>query len=120
MASATVTLTNRPGGANESLNASVTGNITKAYDSSTGVLSLTGSETKANYQQVLRTVTYNNISQNPSTTSRSVTFVVNDGVSNSATATSTVTVLSVNDAPSFTKGANQTVVEDAGTQTVNN
>ena len=31
-----------------------------------------------------------------------------------------VTVLSVNDAPSFTKGANQTVLEDAGPQTVAN
>ena len=31
----------------------------------------------------------------------------------------TITVDPVNDAPSFVKGANQTVVEDAGAQTVN-
>jgi uncharacterized repeat protein (TIGR01451 family) len=34
------------------------------------------------------------------------------------TRTFTITVNSVNDAPSFTKGANQTVLEDAGAQTV--
>src|SRR5205823_7997739 len=45
---------------------------------------------------------------------------VNDGIMDSATATSTVTVLSVNDVPSFTKGPDQTVLEDAVAQTVNN
>src|SRR2546426_3955148 len=37
----------------------------------------------------------------------------------SATQTFTITVTAVNDAPSFTKGADQTVLEDAGAQTVN-
>ena len=37
----------------------------------------------------------------------------------SATQTFNITVTSVNDAPSFTKGANQTVAEDAAAQTVN-
>ena len=35
-------------------------------------------------------------------------------------ATVTVTVVAVNDAPSFTKGASPTVLEDAGPQTVSN
>src|SRR5437762_824056 len=39
--------------------------------------------------------------------------------SNSSTAPVTITVTAVNDAPSFTKGADQTVLEDAGAQTVN-
>jgi hypothetical protein len=42
----------------------------------------------------------------------------NGGVDTSATQTFTITVGAVNDAPSFTKGANQTVLEDAGAQTV--
>ena len=42
----------------------------------------------------------------------------NGGVDTSPTQTFTITVNSVNDAPSFTKGGNQTVNEDAGTQTV--
>ena len=81
-------------------------------------LNVDGVDTLAHYQQVLRTVTYNNTSQNPNTTARVVTFVGNDGTIDSATATSTVTVATVNDAPTFTKGADQTVLEDAGVQTV--
>ena len=42
----------------------------------------------------------------------------NGGVDTSASQTFTITVNSVNDAPSFTKGADQTVNEDAGAQTV--
>ena len=44
----------------------------------------------------------------------------NGGLDTSAAQTFTITVNSVNDAPSFTKGTNQTVNEDAGAQTVNN
>ena len=42
----------------------------------------------------------------------------NGGVDTSAPSIFTITVNPVNDAPSFTKGANQTVAEDAGPQTV--
>lgn len=42
----------------------------------------------------------------------------NSGVENSATQTFTITATAVNDAPSFVKGANQSVLEDAGAQTV--
>lgn len=44
---------------------------------------------------------------------------VNGGVDTSAPQTFVITVNPVNDAPSFTKGADQTVQEDAGPQTVN-
>src|SRR5258706_600992 len=44
--------------------------------------------------------------------------VANSGVDTSASQTFTITVTAVNDAPSFTKGGNQTVLEDAGAQTV--
>src|SRR6185369_17094861 len=43
----------------------------------------------------------------------------NGGIDTSAAQTFTISVNSVNDVPSFTKGANQTVNEDAGAQTVN-
>ncbi|CAN5787704.1 hypothetical protein BH23CHL8_BH23CHL8_24570 [soil metagenome] len=46
--------------------------------------------------------------------SDSFTYRANDGDVNSNTATVTVTVNAVNDAPSFTKGANVTVNEDSG------
>jgi Calx-beta domain-containing protein/parallel beta helix pectate lyase-like protein len=44
----------------------------------------------------------------------------NGGVDTSASQTLTIAVNSVNDVPSFTKGADQVVNEDAGAQTVNN
>src|SRR5205085_228998 len=93
MASATVTITNLLDGTSESLAATTAGtSISASYNSATGVLSLSGSDTVAHYQQVLRTVVYNNTSQNPSTTDRSVTFKVNDGALDSNIATSTVHV----------------------------
>jgi hypothetical protein len=50
--------------------------------------------------------------------SDSFTFQVNDGEFDSAIATATLNVGSVNDAPSFSAGADQSVLEDAGSQTV--
>ncbi len=47
------------------------------------------------------------------------TFTVNDGQATSAAAAFDITVTAVNDAPSFTAGPDQTVLEDAGAQTVN-
>ena len=48
----------------------------------------------------------------------SFTFTANDGSSDSNTATVEIDVTPVNDVPSFTKGADQTVLEDSGAQTV--
>jgi VCBS repeat-containing protein len=45
--------------------------------------------------------------------------VANGGVDTSATVSFDITVTAVNDVPSFTKGADQTVLEDSGAQTVN-
>ncbi len=49
----------------------------------------------------------------------SFTYDVTDGAA-TVTATVTVTVTAVNDAPSFTPGADQSIAEDAGPQTVTN
>lgn len=93
LASATITLTNRPDGVAEVLAANTAGtNINASYDNATGILSLTGFDTVGSYQQVLRTLTYNNTSLSPSTAARSITFVVNDGISNSTVATTTLAV----------------------------
>ncbi|HVF06439.1 MAG TPA: Ig-like domain-containing protein [Frankiaceae bacterium] len=48
----------------------------------------------------------------------SFTYTVDDGTIDSAPATATITVNPVNDAPSFTKGANQSVNEDSGARSV--
>jgi hypothetical protein len=50
----------------------------------------------------------------------SFTYTVSDGHGGSATATVTVTVTPVNDAPSFTKGADQAKAGNAGAQSVAN
>jgi len=73
--------------------------ISGSYNSSTGILTLTGSATVANYQTALRSITYNNSSDNPTTTPRTVSFVVSDGIANSATISRNINITAVNDAP---------------------
>jgi Ca2+-binding RTX toxin-like protein len=63
------------------------------------VLTLIGSASVANYQTALRTVTYTDTSETPNIANRTVSFVVNDGASNSAAGTKTVSVTAVNDIP---------------------
>jgi hypothetical protein len=98
LSSAAVTITNLLDGADEVLSVQTAGtDITASYDSEEGVLSLTGSDTLANYQQVLRTLRYDNASQDPTEVARVITIVVSDGENNSAPATLTVNVAGVND-----------------------
>ncbi|WP_040847892.1 autotransporter-associated beta strand repeat-containing protein, partial [Nitrospirillum viridazoti] len=82
-----------------------TANITGSYNASTGVLTLTGSDTLANYQAALRSITFSSTSQDPTLggtrTSRTVTWSVNDGIAPSAGVTSTVNITAVNDAPTL-------------------
>ena len=65
-------------------------------------MSLSGVTTKANYQTALRSVKYQNTSQNPSTLQRTISFTVNDGSANSNTTTRAITVTPVNNAPRLT------------------
>ncbi|MEZ5658199.1 MAG: DUF4347 domain-containing protein [Burkholderiaceae bacterium] len=95
-----VTLTNRPDGASEALSADTsTTSIGASYNPGTGVLSLTGSDTVANYQKVLRTLVYSNSSQSPTTSARVIEFVADDGSYTSAVVQTTVSVISINDLP---------------------
>src|SRR5205823_13342916 len=48
----------------------------------------------------------------------SFTFKANDGTVDSNVATVSITLTAVNDAPTFTKGADQTVAQDSGAKTV--
>lgn len=99
LASAQAVLTNPLDGTAESLAVTEGMGITAVYNPTTGILSLTGTASLTSYQTVLRTLTYNNTSQNPHTTDRSVNITVTDGVDDSNTATSVVTVVAVNDSP---------------------
>ena len=80
--------------------------ITYSYDSATGVMTLTGATTFANYQTVLNLVAYSVSGDNPTNygadTSRTIAWSVNDGLVSSDEQTTTVTVTGVNDAPVVT------------------
>jgi hypothetical protein len=83
--------------AGDTLAAATTGtSITASYNTSTGVLSLTGSDTLAHYQQVLDSVSYSSSSQDPTNSgadpSRTVSWAVNDGTLNSATQTTAINI----------------------------
>ena len=99
LASATVSITSGFISAQDILAFTNQNGITGSYNSSTGVLTLTGSSTIANYQTALRSITYTNSSDNPSTTPRTVSFVVNDGTANSTVVTRNINITAVNDAP---------------------
>src|SRR5205823_1700382 len=88
-------------GAAEALAVNTTGTSITAssYDSGTGVLTLSGSDTVAHYQSVVRSLTYDNSSNTPNTTDRVVTVKVSDGSLDSTTAKSTISVAAHNDAP---------------------
>jgi hypothetical protein len=100
MVSATVQIDNLLDAGKETLAATVFGGIAQSYNSATGVLTLSGSSNKNNYQNTLKSVTYINSSQNPNTTPRVLRFIVTDNQAlTSAPVTGTLAIVAVNDAP---------------------
>jgi hypothetical protein len=99
-------------------NGSTMGNIAASYNSGTGVLTLTSSgatATLAQWQAALRAVTYSDSSLSPNTSSRTISFVINDGAINSSAVTKTVTV-AADSAPVIgnLNGDNPTFTEKGG------
>jgi T1SS-143 domain-containing protein len=91
--------------------------ITGNYNASTGVLTLTGQATVAQYQAALQSVTYFNSSDNPSSQTRTISYQVDDGSAQnnlSNVVTATVAVTPVNDAPVITSGAAAVAVSEEG------
>ncbi|MBX9682134.1 MAG: hypothetical protein K2X38_25530 [Gemmataceae bacterium] len=100
IASARVILSARTNGAFETLSANTAGaSITAQYDANTGILTLTGPDTTANFQQVLQTVTYQDAAENIKTQIRYATVIVNDGALNSAAYRVEIELQAANDAP---------------------
>ena len=89
------------------------GGITASFNAGTGILSFSGSATLAAYQAALRSVTYVNTSDTPTTTTRTVAWSGYDGTTNSAPVTSTITVAAANDAPVLTAGGALAYTEGA-------
>ncbi|HIG39610.1 MAG TPA: DUF2341 domain-containing protein [Gammaproteobacteria bacterium] len=104
-----------------------TTNINGSYNAASGVLTLTGTDTLANYEAALESITYTNSStDNPNTGNRTVTWMVNDGDVNSVGVNSTITVAGQNDAPemadaggtlAYTEGDGARVIDAALTIT---
>ena len=76
-----------------------TPDIISAWDPVNGSLTLSGTDTVANYQAALRSVTYENTSDDPVFTPRSVSFTVFDGDDNSNIESRVINVAAINDAP---------------------
>ena len=89
LVSMTVTLSSPAPG--DVLSSTNVGSITDSYNSGTGVLTLSGTDTAANYQTALRSIKYNNTSGGPGAATDTVSIVGNDGVFTSTTAVATST-----------------------------
>ena len=76
-----------------------TAKITGTWNAAIGMLTLSGSDTAANYQAALQSVKYQNTSENPSGLTRTVSFKISDGTSDSNLLTREIAVTPVNDAP---------------------
>ncbi|WP_344961742.1 DUF4347 domain-containing protein, partial [Oceanisphaera sediminis] len=101
--------------------------ISASYNSATGVLTLSGTDTVANYQAVLRGVTFASSSEDPtaSNTTRTLQWQVTDansdgaGTQSSTVQSTTLTVTPSNDAPvvsaaamaAYTENASATVID---------
>src|SRR6266545_4992675 len=95
LASATVTLTNGDPLGSLTFNGTAPG-IINVVGSGTHVITRTGAASAADYQTALRQITFNNTDTNPSTETRVIDIVVNDGAGNSNTAQALIQVEVVN------------------------
>ena len=95
LASATVTLTNGDPLDSLTFNGPAPGGII-VFGSGTHLITLTGAASAADYQTALQQITFNNTGTNPSTETRVIDIVVNDGASNSNTAQALIQVEVVN------------------------
>ncbi|PAY19121.1 hypothetical protein CKO51_12185, partial [Rhodopirellula sp. SM50] len=87
--------------------------ISGVWNAGSGTLTLTGTATVAQYQAALRSITYTNNSDNPSTLTRTVAFTVNDGDVDSNTQTRDISIAATNDDPTGTGlPSDITVTED--------
>ncbi|MEZ5658195.1 MAG: cadherin domain-containing protein [Burkholderiaceae bacterium] len=95
-----------------------TASISGSFNPATGVLTLSGADSVAAYQAALRSISYGNGSDNPSTSMRTIEFTINDGTLASNTLSRNITITAVNDPPVIASDgggalANITVPENA-------
>ena len=90
LTSATVAVSGGPLDAGAELLAATTAGayITASYNSAAGILTLSGTDTLADYQKVLQSVTYvDTLAGTTNLGDRTLTFAIDDGILTSASAT---------------------------------
>ena len=125
-AGATITISSGYQASEDVLALGNTGLGISVASNSSGVLTLSGSASKANYETAFESITYQNTNtDDPDNTNRTITWVVSDGTANSSGVTSTITIADANDAPvvsdagatlAYTEGDSATVID--GTLTI--
>jgi Bacterial Ig domain len=126
MSGATVAITGGHQSAQDRLALPAQGNaISGSFDTGTGVLTLSGSGTLTQYRDALRAVTYENLSDAPDLTTRTVSFqatdaggTANGGDDTSDAATRDVSIAAVNDAPQITTGTTPSTFTEGGSAAV--
>ena len=112
LTSATVTLTNPDTDDVLVFNGTPPPGITASlYDPLTGILTLTGTASLAAYQTALLQITFNNTGTTPSTDTRYIDVVVNDGTAASNLAHAIIHVAQVNNAPVVDLDADDSTVD---------
>src|SRR5262249_40413548 len=103
------------------LNANMTGSGTAggttfqiAYVASARTMTITkssGAGVIGDFQTILRGITYNNSSNTPNTTARTIAISANDGIVESSVATATIDITAANDAPTLNGDLSATEAE---------
>ena len=78
------------------------GNIRSSYAADTGILTLISpgaTATLSEWSHALRAVSYSNASEAPAGGTRTLSLVVNDGITSSSPASTAIEIAAVNDAP---------------------
>lgn len=99
MESATISFTSNYFNGEDVLNFVDTGNISGSFNAITGVLTLSGSASLAEYQTALENILYENTSSDPIELTRTVSFTVNDGDTDSNTESRDISVTAANSPP---------------------
>ena len=113
--SATIQITGNYMAGEDELCFNNTGAISSVWNHSNGTITLSGTDSKANYQEALRAVKYKNVNDNPTSsiqnntkleavrhltvTPRTISFCINDGDVNSNVVTRDISIIAVNDNP---------------------
>jgi gliding motility-associated-like protein len=86
--------------------------FSSSYNSSLGELKISGFGSFSEWESVMQSVTYKNLSENPTVTNRTVEFEISDGFNGSNQISIDIAVTAVNDPPVISTTAPATATED--------